>query len=29
MAFVNANGARDTDFALLDLEPISGDFRVK
>jgi len=27
--FINENGDRDTDFTLLDMDPVSGDFRVR
>ena len=26
--YVNENGDRDTDFSLLDLEPVTGKYRV-
>ena len=28
MVYVNQNGDRDADFSLLDLDPVSGEYRV-
>lgn len=29
MTYINANGDRDADFSLIDMSPVSGDWRVR